>query len=208
MKRVVILGSGAAAVPVIDGFQNSDRYEVVGCIADDTDPSRLVLGVPIIGTMDRIESLRDEGLAAVIGVGGWTNNRARRRLFERALAAGVELVSDVHPSAVVSPSARLGVGCLVAEGVVIQGGVVLGSDVLVSPLTSIGHQSTIGDHCFLSTGVSIGGNVRIGPDVMVAMGAVIVSRVTVGAGALIAAGAVVVDDVPARTVVRRLPRNH
>lgn len=205
MKRVVILGAGGHALVVIDILRYSTDVQIVGCIADGADSLTDVAGVPLLGSMDRLESLHREGLAVAMGVGGWTDTVGRRRIHERAASAGVEIISAIHPGAHVSPSAKVDPGCVIFAGAVVNPGASLGRNVVVATNSSIDHETTIGDHTLISAGVTIGANCRIDSDCLVAIGATVASRITIGRNSLVGAGAVVVGDVAENASVIGVP---
>ncbi len=205
-KSVVILGSGSHAKCVIEILRAMDEFNIVGCVVDDTDPTRLVSGIPIIGPASRIETLAKEGFSVAIGVGGWTNNIARKKLFDRAVALGLEIVSPIDPRAHISPSAVVGRGSVVFSGADLGVDVVLGENVMIGTNSLVSHESRIGDHTLISGGVSVGGLVIVGNESLIALGATVASNVVIGERSLVSAGAVVVEDVPPRGCVRRSPK--
>lgn len=201
----MILGSGGHAKVVIDILRAMGGHEVVGCIYDDTDPSRIVAGVPIIDGADRIETLADEGLSVAIGLGGWTDNTERAALFTRAADLNLDIVTAIHPRAYIAPSASVGRGSVVFPGATVCVDATIGENVIVATNSSIDHESVIGDHVLISAGVVIGSHVSVGHGTLLAIGATVASYIDVGDRSLIAAGSVVVDDVPPGTSVRGLP---
>jgi UDP-3-O-[3-hydroxymyristoyl] glucosamine N-acyltransferase len=96
--------------------------------------------------------------------------------FARAasvIAASSPRPSAVHSSAVIDPSARLGLGLRIEEGVVI------GADVTIGDSSSIGANSVIG------RGVTVGRNCQIYPNVTVYPGTTLGNMVIVHAGAVL-----------------------
>jgi sugar O-acyltransferase (sialic acid O-acetyltransferase NeuD family) len=205
MRSIVILGSGGHAKVVIDILRAMGGFHVLGCIADDSDPDRLVSGVPIIGRAECVESLAGEGHCAAIGVGGWADNKDRIEVFERAVASGVEIVTAIHPQAHVSPSAVIGRGSVIFPGATIGTEAVVGQNVIIATNSSVDHESQIEDHVLISAGVSIGAHVTLEWAALVAIGATVASGVTVGCESLVAAGAIVIHDVPEGASVRGVP---
>jgi UDP-perosamine 4-acetyltransferase len=196
LEEVVILGTGSHAKVVVDIIEAMGRYEIVGLLWHDTDPSRLVRGYPIIGNETDWPRLLEQGIRhAAIGLGGWTDNRDRRELYTRALKAGFEIVTAQHPSAVVSQSASIGRGSTLCAGSVVNTEVAIGVNSILAIGAMVEHEAHIGDHVLLSNGVNVGGRAAVQDGALIATGATIVGGVTIGAGALVAAGAVVVSDV-------------
>jgi UDP-3-O-[3-hydroxymyristoyl] glucosamine N-acyltransferase len=96
--------------------------------------------------------------------------------FARAaslMAAGSSRPSAIHPSAVIDPSARLGLGINIEEGVV------LGANAEIGDSSSIGANSVIG------RGVTIGRNCEIYPNVTIYPGTSLGNMVIVHAGAVL-----------------------
>lgn len=118
---------------------------------------------------------------------------------------GVEFQRLVHPSAVVTQTARLGTGCTVMAGVVLESGVTVGRHAYVNLAAVAGHDVTIGDYCVVGPRVAIGGNAVIAAGAHLGMGACILEDRRVGEGAVVAAGAVVRDDVPPGALVAGVP---
>jgi len=203
---VVVLGSGGHAAVVIEILEAMGGYEIAGLLWDDDRPGHMVLGHRVIGGEADWTHALERGVAhAAVGLGGWTDNAARRDLFLRARAAGFQVVTPIHPDASVSPSAAVGPGSTVCAGVVVNTGAVIGDDVILAAGATVEHDARVGDHTLISNGAHIGAAATIGSGAVIAIGAVVAGRVTVGADALVSAGAVVVDDVAPGVTVRGVP---
>lgn len=111
----------------------------------------------------------------------------------------------VHPTAYVSPLARLGEGTFVGANSVIGPGASLAEHVFVNRGVTIGHDTRIGPFSRIQPGSNLGGLSTIGQGVTIGIGATLIERLTVGDHAFIGAGAVVINDVPASTLVLGVP---
>lgn len=201
-RRLVIVGAGVHAKVVIEAVRACGAWDIVGLI----DPSPEVpqmLGVPVLGGDDLLPRLRAQDVShAVIAVGG---NALRQRLGRQAEGLGFELPSIVHPSALVSPSARLG------RGVVVMARAVIGTETTVSDLAIVNtgavldHDNAIGVAAHVAPGCALAGNVLIGDRSLVGVGSAIRPQVQVGADVVIGAGAAVVSDLPDGVVVGGVP---
>ena len=107
----------------------------------------------------------------------------------------------IHPTAYVSPLARLGEGVFVGANSVIGPGVRLGDHVFVNRGVTIGHDTRIGPYSRIQPGANLGGLTRIGSGVTIAIGATVLERLVIGDGAFVGAGAVATKDVAARVLV-------
>ena len=112
------------------------------------------------------------------------------------------LVTLVHPSAVVSPSATLGRNVMIGAQAVVMMDAVVGDGVVASSLTSIEHDNHIGAMTFLGSGVILCGRVTTGEFAFLGGGSVVKPGVEIGAHCTVGTGAVVIIDTePHSTVV-------
>lgn len=73
---------------------------------------------------------------------------------------------DVHPTAVVDPSAKLGTNVCVGPNVVISANAVIGDNTKILANSYIGSGAKIGNNCFFHPNVNIGDRVQVGNDVI------------------------------------------
>lgn len=205
--KVIGIGAGGHAKVVIDLIQLLGRYQIVGLL----DPNRelwgtTVLGVPVLGGDALMSELHQQGVrASFIGVGGTGDTRPRRRLYEQLLQKGFELVTAIHPQAVVAGSVQVGDGPTIMAGAIVNPGTVLGADVLVNTGAIIEHDCVIGDHVHIASGARLAGGVQVAAGTHIGLGACIRQSIRVGTHCLVAAGAVVVDDVPDEALAMGVP---
>ena len=205
--KVVGLGAGGHAKAVIEAIQLSGAHEVVGLL--DRDPAlkgQFVLDVPVLGGDELLPGLKAKGIGGVfIGVGSVGDAAGRVRLYEQAVAQGLEVVVVTHPAAVVSPSASVGAGTVVLARAVINPGASLGVNVIINSGAVVEHDCTIGDHAHIATGACLAGGVRVGDRAHVGVGASVKQGIAIGSGAIVGGGAAVVEDVPAGATVVGVP---
>lgn len=209
---------------VIFGASNivSDLFDCA--LANHLIPSRVVLHLPeSAGERDiplaaRIEALRglcDPPLVEALEdfqpaadelylLGPTTPTRANLAAeLERRFALRYHTL--VHPTAWVSPLARLGQGVFVGANSVIGPGAQLGDHVFVNRGVTIGHDTQIGEFSRIQPGANLGGLSRIGRGVTIAIGATLLERLVIGNGAFVGAGAVATEDVPDDVLVLGIP---
>ena len=118
---------------------------------------------------------------------------------------GLRYHTLIHPTAYVSPLARLGQGVFVGARSVIGSGARLGEHVFVNRGVTIGHDTHIGSYSRIQPGANLGGLSRIGSGVTIAIGATLLERLVIGNGATVGAGAVAIEDVPDNALVLGIP---
>lgn len=199
--QIVVWGAGGHA-KVAAEILRLNRFDIAAFI-DDENPAKT--GEPFCGA--KISSSGDSFFArgihkVFIAIG---DNFARARKAQLAQKIGFELISAVHPRAVVAQDVELGRGSIVMAGAVINPCTVLGTNVIVNTLASIDHDCHIGDSVHISPGVHIAGGVTIGQLTWVGIGATIINNITVSEEVIIGAGAVVIKNVQPNVVVAGVP---
>lgn len=112
----------------------------------------------------------------------------------------LEFATAIHPSAIVSPSAKIGEGSVVMAGAVINADVVIGKHCIVNTGATIDHDCVIGDYCHIAPGVNVSGATHIGEGTWVGVASSVIQCLTIGKNCFIGAGSVVVKDIPDNVV--------
>lgn len=205
--RIVGVGAGGHASVVLEVLLLGGRYEPVAL----TDPrtelhGTTLLGVPVTGDDSLLPGYLADGVSHVfVGLGGVGDTGPRRRLAEHVVALGFEPVAAIHPSATVSPYAKLGAGPTVMANAVVNPGAVVGDHAIVNTGALVEHDCRIGDHVHVATGARLASGVEVGDGAHVGAGATVRQGIRIGAGAVVGIGAAVVDDVMAGAVVVGVP---
>lgn len=117
----------------------------------------------------------------------------------------IKFTQLVHPTAYVSPLARMGEGVFVGANSVVGPGAKLSDHVFVNRGVTIGHDTSIGSFSRIQPGSNLGGLSNIGKGVTVGIGATLIERLVIGDDAFIGAGAVVTSDVATSVLVVGIP---
>jgi len=195
MQRIIIVCAGGHGRVVADILTclaaNGAGVAAAGFVDDTPDLIGVrVAGLPVLGPLDSLSTLEHDGIVIALG-----DNAIRRRLTDRFLATGAQLVTVVHPRAIVAATATIGAGTMVCAGAIVQPGASLGRGVILNTAASVDHDSRIGDFAHLAPGARIGANVTIGEQALVALGTAVVAGCSVGARTVIGAGSLVLHDV-------------
>lgn len=200
-KGVVIVGGGGHAKVVIESLRAAGK--VVAAVIDADSTPRDVAGVPVIGDDAALPGLRAQGLdEAFVAIG---DNRLRARLAQGLIEQGFMLVNAIHPSAVISPSARLGCGVAVMPGAVINAEVQIGDLVIINTGAVIDHDCRLDTACHLGPASALAGAVSLGARSFLGVGTRVIPNITIGADVVVGAGAVVVRDLPDAVIAVGVP---
>ena len=121
------------------------------------------------------------------------NNVYRKQVAERL---NCDFFTAIHPSAMVSPHARLGEGTVVMQGAIIQSDAHVGRHCIINTGATIDHECVLGDYVHVSPQSTLCGNVRVGEGAWIGASAVVIPGVNIGRWSVVGAGSVVIHDVP------------
>jgi sugar O-acyltransferase (sialic acid O-acetyltransferase NeuD family) len=202
LMRLIIIGAGGHGRVVLELARATGRYDVVGFV-DPEPQTKLIMGVPVLGGDEILPQLRTEGLQhAFVALG---SNRVRERVGVQLRSLGFERPSLVHPSAFVSPTARLEEGSLVMARAVLGTQAVLEDGAILNTGAVADHDNRLSANCHVAPGCALAGFVSIGARTLVGAGTSIRPEIRVGSDAVVGAGAAVVSDVPDGVTVVGVP---
>jgi len=100
-------------------------------------------------------------------------SEAFARLTSQVAPAPVSYKPGVHPTAIISPTARLGRDVSIQPHVVIEDGAVIGDRTIIGAGSYIGHESCLGADCLLYAHVSLRERTAVGDRVILHCGVVL-----------------------------------
>jgi sugar O-acyltransferase (sialic acid O-acetyltransferase NeuD family) len=194
-KPVVIFGAGDLARLCAVYLRDDSPYKVAAFTVHQSRMSVPKLLDWDVVPFESIEQTHPAGdFAMLVAVGYRRVNRARAELYSQVKGQGYELIQYVSSKAAVWNGVKIEENTLILENAVVQPFVRLGSDVVIWSGSHIGHDSILGDHCFIAPHAAIAGNVTVGAYSFIGVNATIRDGVRVGARNVIGAGAVIVED--------------
>ena len=163
---------------------------------DDLEPEGHFFGTKRV----KLSNL-DIGLEKYEGIVAVGEPSSREKLFNNLTVKKIPLVTLVDPTAIISPSSKIGIGSIILENSLIKANTELHENVLIQPFCDIGHDTSIGSHSVMSPFSSPGGRTSFGKRVFFGMKASCLEQLTIGDDSIIGMGAVVFRDVPAGATV-------
>ena len=197
---VVLIGAGGHARVVAEALA-AQSVVLAGHIAPQADETGML--AVYLGDDSVLAAMAAQGFGFALGLGFVDAAGAvrRRALLAQLHALSAQLVSVVHPAAILSPSVTLGEGCFVAAGAIVGTRSRIGRGAIINSGAIVDHDGEIGENCHIATGARLAGGLRLGRDVLIGAGAVLRQGLAVGDGAVVGAGAVVLRPVAAGTQV-------
>ncbi|MFH1874289.1 MAG: acetyltransferase [Pseudomonadota bacterium] len=201
-KKIVIVGAGLHAGPVLELVQLTNEYDIIGYI--DKSPqlqNQKCRDLPVLGDDSLFPKLKDLGIeAAVLGM-GFEYSKARLKIFEDLTNLGLSFPNFIHPQAIISNSVKLGQGIVAMAGAVANPNCNIKDLCVLNTNCNIDHDCNLGKNVFISPGVSLGGKVTVNDHTFIGIGSSIIDRTIIGNNSYIGAGSVVVEDIPNNVLV-------
>lgn len=195
MVPAVIFGAGGLGGVVRDILVQGGRYRALAFL--DSDPDRrgwIIDTLPVLGGLDALDDVRNRGVRhAIVAIGA---NQTRIEIATALQAAGLELISAIHPLASISPSAELGGHAIVGPRVTVCVHAQIAEHCVLSVGSIVDHDGVLETGVFFHPAVRLAGGVHIGARATLGIGASVIPGRRVGRGATIDPGAVVIRDVP------------
>lgn len=199
--NLLIIGAGGHAKVVIDVARAAGFTPVASL-----DPAAVgndCNGVGVVGGDDMAPELFAGGMrAAVIAIG---DNRLRCRIAERLRDIGFTFPTLVHPSAVVSGSAEIGIGTIVMPNAVVNADTSVGDFAIVNSAAIVEHDCVLGRGAHVAPGTRLGGGVVVGCCALVGIGSTARPGSLIGDDAVIGAGSTIIANIPAGCIATGSP---
>ncbi|MGN0171085.1 MAG: acetyltransferase [Lachnospiraceae bacterium] len=183
MKRLVIIGASGHGKVIADIAVKNGYEEIV--FLDDNEGVKECAGFPVVGkSCEATRMLGDK----IVAIG---NAKVRERIQEGLN----DVVTLIHPDAVVSRRVTIGAGSIVMAGAVINSDTVIGKGCIINTGASVDHDCRVGDYSHVSVGAHVAGTCVIGERTWIGAGATVSNNVNICGDCMIGAGAVVIKDI-------------
>ena len=135
---------------------------------------------------------RTSGIPVAFGIG---SNSIRAKLFERVQNSGFEIVSLIHPSAIISSSVTIGKGTVVMPNVVVNAKAIIGDGVILNSSCVVEHECIIDDFVHISPKVALAGDVKVGKFTHIGIGSNVIQGIIIGKNVIVGGGSMVIRNI-------------
>jgi len=188
--RLIIIGASGHGKVAADIALKMNQWKTLAFL-DDNETISNCMGYPVIGkTNDFSLYVKDSDLFVAIG-----NNKTRETLFSNIEKVNGNLVTLIHPNAVIGSQVEVGKGSVIMAGVVINPSTTIGQGCVINTSSSIDHDNVIGDFVHISPGAHLAGSIVLGNRTWVGIGATIIHNISINEDVVIGAGAVIIKSI-------------
>ena len=188
-----ILGAGELGQQIAEIARGSGAFESIVFFDDTCEPGMRIDQHMVHGGLDAVYDALSSGQVhqVVLGIG------FKHFAFREALAAkgaGWPWATIIGAGCIISPSAKVGRGCVLYPGTILDRQVELDEHNLLNLRTTISHDCSIGPNNFFAPGTVLSGFVEMGHSNFLGTGTVVSSRIKLGSNNFFGAGSVIVRD--------------
>lgn len=187
-NQLIIVGASGHGKVIADIARKNGYQEI--SFLDDDNAKRVCAGYKVIGALQDAERFRNSDF--IVGIGSCA---VRKRIQTQLEEKGLNIVSLIHPNAVIADSVTIGAGTVVMAGAIINPDTTIGRGCIVNTGATVDHDNRIADYVHISVGSHLAGTVTVGEGTMIGAGAVVSNNVRICNGCMIGAGAVVVSNL-------------
>ena len=190
MKSIAIMGASGHCKVVAD-LALLNGYDDIVFV--DKNPVIDMLGeYPVADEDTDLDYYIEKKYDFVVGIG---DANIRRKVQEKLEARGVNVVTLIHPAAVVAYDVEIGAGTVVMAGAVVNPGTTIGKGCIINTSSSVDHDNVIGDYCHISVGSHTAGTVTMGDNCWLGIGAIVSNNIDICSDVFMGAGTVVVKNL-------------
>lgn len=189
VKGIVIIGASGHGKVVAD-IARLNGYQEIIFLDDDSNKKKCGL-YKIVGTSNDV-SKYNEKYDFFVAIG---NNEIREKIASKLNNLEIDLVSLIHPNAIIDSTASIDLGTVIMANVVINTEVKIGKGCIINTAATVDHDCFVGDYVHISPGAHIAGTVEIGKSSWIGIGVSVINNVAICKQCVIGAGSVVVENL-------------
>lgn len=183
LKKLIIIGASGHGKVIVDIALKNGYKEIV--FLDDDIEKNECAGFPVVGKVREADLLKGDKIVAI----------GNPRIREQIQKSITNVVTLIHPEAVVGRRVIIGRGSVVMAGAVINSDTTIGEGCIINTASSVDHDCNIDDYAHISVGAHVAGCVNVGKRTWIGAGAIVSNNIDICGDCIIGAGAVAVKNV-------------
>lgn len=206
VKNIIIVGASGHGGMVLDCVEKEGRYNVLGFLDSFKKKGTEQNGLEILGSELDLPRLMDklDIHGAILAIG---NNWTRKGMADKIgdIIPGLEIITAVHPSAIIGRGVKIGKGTVIMPGAIINANSRIGDFCILNTNSSLGHDGNMKDFSSIASGVCTGGNLVLGRFSAISLGANVIENISIGEHSIVGAGSLVIDHIVGHSMVYGSP---
>jgi acetyltransferase EpsM len=195
--KIILIGNGGHSKVIQDMINALRVFEIIAILDDKYQYEQRENGI-IHAPLTFIEKLIDRDIKVLISIG---NNEIRKAIAIQLNLNEEAYVTVIHPTAIISPSARIGLGTVIMPNAVVNAESVIGDHCIINTGAIIEHENQIGNYAHVSPNATLTGNVTIGEGSHIGASATVIPGRSIGEWSIVGAGSTVIHNIPSNSKV-------
>jgi acetyltransferase EpsM len=194
MNPIVVIGEGGHSKVIQDIITAMGTYKIIAILDDKYEDIQKRDGI-LYGPISAVSNLanEDESVKFIVAIG---SNQVRLEIVKRVRLQKERFATLIHPSAIISPSVRIGEGTVVMPNCVINANTEIGKHVIINTGAIVEHDNHISDYVHISPNATLTGNVSVGEGTHIGASATVIPGIKIGEWSIVGAGSTVIRDIP------------
>ena len=208
MKKIIIFGCGGHAKIVLDCIKLMKNYRSIGFMDNQNYNSELSKKIKYLGSIENINNIiKGHDLKELLGVVAIGSNFIRRKVVQDIAKVNdrFKWMNVIHPSAIVSNSAKIGSGNMILAGSIICSDTIINNHVSINTGTCIDHDNIFSNFSSTGPAVATGGNVRIGELSFLGIGSTVKHNITIGKNTIVGGQSFVSNNCESNSLYHGVP---
>lgn len=203
MKKLLIWGAGDQGTVTLDCALAMKTYNKIDFLDIKEKGHREIPDYIVYQEKDvTLRQFLKSYDAAIVAIGDNNLREAKTAILN---SMGIPLATIIHPTAIISPTAKISEGCTILANAVINTNASIGKGCIINTATVIEHDCIIEDFVNVSPRTAMAGHVKIGRKTFLGIGCTIIDGIEIGQEVIVGAGAVVIQDIPKSSTAVGIP---
>jgi len=189
-ERLIIIGASGHGKVVADIAILLNQWKTIAFL-DDNETIKSCMGYPVIGkTNDFSFYVQDSDFFVAVG-----NNQSREEITNYIEKANGNIVTLIHPNAIIGSFVEIGKGTVIMAGAVINPCAIIGRGCIINTSSIIEHDDFLSDFVHVSPGVHLAGSVSIGYRTWIGIGTTVIQDISIDTDVVIGAASLVIRNI-------------
>ncbi len=191
-KTILIIGGKSTALEIFDVIETHFKNDFKSIVFVIGDQETMASHYCFIKDSELDSYVKNNDCCYIVA---FTNQTLRQHFVKLMEQLEVSPINVIHPSAIISQYASIGIGNYIAAGAIVSSNAKINNFNIINFNSTIGHDSELKNHVMVNPGAKISGNVKIGERVLIGANAFVFQGKSVGDDCLIDAMTYVDKDL-------------
>lgn len=199
--EIILIGDSGHAKVIRDCVASSG-HKVIAMLDDKYDEVHISSSMTR-GPIEHVYTLLKEANRKVlISIG---NNEIRKNITYRLNLLDNNYATIIHKSAIISNSAKIGIGSVILPGAILNADSQIGNHCIINTNAVVEHDCIVSDFVHISPNSTLTGGVKVCKGVHLGAGSTVIPLKSIGKWTTVGAGSVVIDDLPPNCTAVGIP---